>query len=140
MNTVPGRNILKARTAKARDALPQISEAEWVVMKAVWEGAPLTTNQVVEALEDRTDWKPKTIHTLLSRLARKGALEFERKGREYLFRPLVSAEDCEHAASRSFLSRFFEGEIAPFLARFVEREKLTASEIAELKSILDGKK
>jgi len=62
--------------------LPQISDAEWVVMKAVWERAPLTTNQVVEALDDRAHWKPKTIHTLLSRLVRKGALEFERKGRE----------------------------------------------------------
>jgi len=139
-NAVPGRTNLRARRTKARTALPQISDAEWVVMKAVWERAPLTTNQVVEALDDRAHWKPKTIHTLLSRLVRKGALEFERKGREYLFRPVVSAEECEHAASRSFLSRFFEGELAPFLARFVERERLTSGEIAELKSILDGKK
>ena len=119
--------------------LPQISDAEWVVMRVVWEKAPVTTNQVVERLADKAPWKPKTIHTLLSRLVRKGALEFARKGREYLFRPLVSAEECEHAATRSFLSRFFDGELAPFLARFVERERLTAREIEELKAILDRK-
>ncbi len=130
----------KAKLRRARAALPRISEAEWVVMKAIWDRGPLTTNQVVEALERKTDWKPKTIHTLLGRLARKGALAFEKKGREYLFRPRVSAEAYEQAATRSFLGRFFGGELAPFLARFVEKEKLTPAEVAELKRILDKKK
>jgi BlaI family transcriptional regulator, penicillinase repressor len=126
------------RAARARQ-LPQISDAEWVVMKVLWENAPLTTNQVVDALDNQTRWKPKTIHTLLRRLVRKQALAFERKGREYLFRPLVSAQECEQEATRSFLGRFFGGELAPFLARFVENEKLEPSDIEELKRILDGK-
>ncbi len=109
-------------------------------MKALWERGPLTTNQVVAALADSTHWKPKTIQTLLTRLVRKGALRFEKKGREYVFHPLVSAEDSEHALTRSFLGRFFGGELAPFLSRFVEREKLTPEEIRELKKILDRKK
>jgi BlaI family penicillinase repressor len=128
----------KSRPARVR-RLPKISDAEWVVMRVLWQNGPLTTNEVVDALNG-TDWKPKTIHTLLSRLVRKGALEFERKGREYSFRPLVTAEECEHALARSFLGRFFGGEIAPFLARFVESEKLKPSEIEELKRILDRKK
>ena len=130
---------MKSRKRKAARTLPQISDAEWVVMKVIWDKGPLTTNEVVDALDESTHWKPKTIHTLLSRLARKGALAFERKGREYLFRPLVDAEECEYAATRSFLSRFFGGDLAPFLARFVEKEKLTPAEIEDLKRILDGK-
>src|SRR5467141_1518731 len=92
-----------------RRSVPKISDAEWVVMRALWHIGPMTTNQVVDALGDSTHWKPKTIHTLLSRLVRKGALEFQRQGREYLFRPLVTAAECEHAATRSFLGRFFDG-------------------------------
>jgi BlaI family penicillinase repressor len=130
---------LKSRKGRGSGDLPRISDAEWVVMKVVWERVTLTTNQVVDALHDQTDWKPKTIHTLLSRLVRKGALGFEKKGREYLFRPLVTAEECEYEATRSFLGRFFGGELAPFLARFVEKEKLKPDEIEELKRILDGK-
>jgi BlaI family penicillinase repressor len=132
-------SVHKAKTRKSRKALPQISDAEWVVMKVVWEQPPITTNQVVEALDSKTHWKPKTIHTLLSRLVQKGALAFERKGREYLFRPLVTARDCEHHAARSFLGRFFDGQLAPFLSRFVEGEKLSPAEIEELKRILDQK-
>jgi len=117
----------------------QISDAELVVMKVVWEKAPVTANQVVDALERRRQWKPKTIHTLLRRLVLKGALDFEKKGREYHFRPRVDATEYAHAASRSFLSRFFDGEVAPFLACFLEREKLSRQEIEELRRILDGK-
>lgn len=128
------------KTNRRTRSLPQISDAELVVMKVVWEKAPVTANQVVSALENRQHWKPKTIHTLLSRLVQKGALAFDKKGREYHFRPRVESAEYAHAASRSFLSRFFDGEVAPFLACFLEREKLTRGEIAELKRILDGKR
>jgi len=120
--------------------LPQISDAELVVMKVVWEKAPVTANRVVEALEDQIHWKPKTVHTLLRRLVQKRALAFDKKGREHHFRPLVDADEYAHAASRSFLRRFFDGEMAPFLACFLERERLTRGEIEELKRILEGKR
>jgi BlaI family transcriptional regulator, penicillinase repressor len=120
--------------------MPQITEAEWVVMRVFWRRAPVTANQVVSELGGRVEWKPKTIHTLLRRLVDKGALAFEKQGREHLFRPLVTAGACEHAATRSFLDRFFGGQVAPFLARLVEKEKLTPSEIQRLKRILDGKR
>lgn len=118
---------------------PAISDAEWIVMRVLWAAAPLTTNQVVAALGPRTEWKPQTIHTLLARLVSKGALEAEKKGREHLYHPLVKAEDCEYQVSRSFLSRFFDGDLAPFLARFVEKEKLTKAQVEELKRILERK-
>ena len=54
--------------------------------------------------------------------------------------PLVGARECVHAASRSFLSRVFDGEVAPFLACFLEREKLTPEEIEGLRRILEEKR
>jgi BlaI family transcriptional regulator, penicillinase repressor len=129
----------KSPARLGRPALPQITEAEWTVMKVVWRQAPVTANQVVGALQGQVDWKPKTIHTLLRRLVDKGALAFEKRCREYLFRPLVDAQTCEQAATRSFLDRVFGGQVAPFLARLVESERLSPSEIGRLKRILDGK-
>ena len=128
------------RSAKAEArAMPRISDAEWVVMKVAWETPPVTANQVVQALEHKMHWKPKTIHTLLARLVQKGALDCDKSGREYLFQPSVEAKDCLCAASRSFLSRFFDGQVAPFLACFLEHEKLSREEIEELRRILEAK-
>lgn len=109
-------------------------------MRVLWDRGSLSTNEVVAALERRTEWKPKTIHTLLARLARKRALKATKHGREYVYQPLVPAEACEYEVSRSFLTRFFDGELAPFLARFVEKENLTRQEIEALKAILEKAK
>src|ERR1051325_278494 len=104
---------------------PQISDAEWTVMKVLWDRSPLASKDVVDALSGSTQWKPKTIHTLLARLVRKGALLARKEGREYQFTPVARAEDFQREVSRSFLERVFDGEMAPFLACFVRENKLT---------------
>ena len=48
--------------------LPQISEAEFEVMKVVWKHAPISTNEITEKLTQTTKWSPKTIQTLIKRL------------------------------------------------------------------------
>ncbi len=57
--------------------LPQISDAEWQVMKAIWAEAPCTANQVVEYLSQNTVWRSKTIKTLINRLLKKKMLDFK---------------------------------------------------------------
>jgi BlaI family transcriptional regulator, penicillinase repressor len=123
---------------KKLPVIPSITEAEWTVMRILWEQAPLTANEVVAALSGQTEWKPKTIHTLLRRLTDKGALSYEKAGREFLFTPLVKAGDCQLAEGRSFLDRVFGApHLAPMLAAFVKEEALTPGEIEELKRILE---
>ena len=45
--------------------LPQISEAEYEVMKIVWKHAPINTNEITEKLLQSTSWSPKTIQSLM---------------------------------------------------------------------------
>ena len=52
--------------------LPQISEAEFEVIKIVWKYAPISTNEITDKLLQTTDWSAKTIHTLIKRLVTKG--------------------------------------------------------------------
>jgi BlaI family penicillinase repressor len=129
----------KAKGQKKRKNPPRISDAEWTVMKAIWQLKTATARQVVEALAGDALWKPKTIHTLLSRLVQKGALMTDKPGREYLFRPVLTEQECRLAASRSFISRVFDGKIAPFLACFLAEDKLSRKEIEELKTIINDK-
>ena len=65
--------------------LPQISEAEYEVMKVIWKYAPINTNEITDKLLHCTDWSPKTIHTLIKRLAGKGAITYENNLFIYLF-------------------------------------------------------
>lgn len=118
---------------------PQISDAEWRVMRVIWSLGRASSAEVIKALEGKADWKPKTIQTLIGRLVQKGALTFEKNGREHIYRAAVDEKTCEIEASQSFLDRVFEGRLAPFLANFVERQDCTPEEIDELKRILEEK-
>lgn len=118
--------------------MPRISETEWEVMRAVWQGHPCAAREVIKRLA-RADstWHPKTAKTLLSRLVAKRALACKQEGRAYLYRPLVSEADCQVHASESFVERVFGGSLRPMLAHFVERRKLSPVEIRELRQLLE---
>lgn len=117
--------------------MPRISEAEWVVMKAVWRENPITANRIVEVLSGSTQWSPKTIKTLLNRLVNKGAVGYEIKGREYDYFPLIEERVFVKEESRSFLKRVFGGALKPMFATLVESEDLSKEDIEDLKRILD---
>jgi len=117
---------------------PEISEAEYQVMKVIWSaGIPLNTNEVVERLDVSTSWKPKTIHTLLSRLVKKGALQYEKDGRVFVYTPLVKESDILAKENDNFLNRFYGGALDSMVVNLLEQDKLSDDNIVALRKILD---
>ncbi|MDD9270802.1 BlaI/MecI/CopY family transcriptional regulator [Paenibacillus sp. GCM10023248] len=119
--------------------IPQISDAEWEVMKVLWSKSPRSANEVIEALEDYTDWKPKTIRTLMNRLVQKGAIAYSQEGKVYAYYTLVSEDECVRSETASFLKRISGGAFKPLLVNFLKEEKLSSEDIKELRHILDDK-
>ena len=122
--------------------LPQISEAEYEVMKIVWKHAPINTNEITEKLLQSTNWSPKTIQTLIKRLVTKGALTYEKQSRVFVYTPLVKESEYICQESNSFLNRYYDGDITAMLSAYIEKDKLTEPEIETLRSLLSkrGKK
>jgi BlaI family penicillinase repressor len=121
--------------------IPRISEAEWQVMDVLWRSdAPLAAGDVVHALAATgSDWEPATIKTMLNRLVKKRALRFKAEGKRYLYTPAITRQACVRSEGRSFLDRVFGGAAGPLIAHFVEEEKLSKDDIAELRRLLDRK-
>ncbi len=119
---------------------PKISETEWEIMRVVWARYPVTAADILDELTRKDpSWHPKTARTLLARLAKKGALEYEPLGRVYVYKPKVSERECQASASRSFLDRVFGGSLKPMLAHFAEEKKLTREDLRELSELLERK-
>ena len=117
-----------------------ISEAEYQVMKLIWAKAPVSTKEVTEILIKESQWKPKTIQTLLSRLVKKGVIGYEKEGRVFVYTPLIKEEDYVEQESSSFLNKFYDGALNSMVVNFLEQDKLTENDINELKKILDMEK
>ena len=122
--------------------LPQISEAEYEVMKIVWKHAPINTNEITEKLLQSTSWSPKTIQTLIKRLVTNGVLTYEKQSRVVVYTPLVKESEYICQESNSFLNRYYDGDITAMLSAYIENDKLTEPEIETLRSLLSkrGKK
>lgn len=119
-------------------ALPQISEAEYEVMKIVWKYAPVSTNEITERLTAVTDWSPKTVQTLIKRLVNKGALTYEKQSRVFVYTPLVEEQEYVNAESSSFLKRFYNGDITAMLSAYLEEDRLSEEDIRSLRSLLSS--
>lgn len=119
--------------------LPQISEAEFEVMKIVWKYAPISTNEITEKLLQTTNWSPKTIQTLIKRLATKGALTYQKQSRVFVYTPAVKENEYIGRESASFLKRFYNGNITAMLSAYLENDRLSETEIEQLRSLLSEK-
>lgn len=117
-------------------ALPQISEAEFEVMKVIWKFAPISTNEITDRLLKTTSWSAKTIQTLIKRLVTKGALTYEKQGRVFVYTPLVEENEYINQQSNSFLNRFYGGNISAMLSSYLENNQLSETELRNLRSIL----
>ncbi|MCW3490471.1 BlaI/MecI/CopY family transcriptional regulator [Dethiobacter alkaliphilus] len=116
----------------------QISDAELEVMKVLWELEQATSSQIVERLSEDTDWKPKTIQTLITRLAAKGAVAAEKtESKAYLYTPLISEDEYKSYANHSFLQKMYDGSVKMMLTTFVKEQKISKAEIESLKKLLD---
>lgn len=114
----------------------QISEAESRVMQALWQQAPRSADEVIAALAD-TGWAEATIKTLLNRLLNKGAIEAGKEGRRYLYSPLIARDAWMLEESSSLLDRLFDGRVAPLVAHFSHHRKLSRTDVAELRQLLE---
>lgn len=119
--------------------IPSISESEWEIMNVLWDKAPQTANDIILSLQESTDWKPKTIRTLLDRLVQKDVVGVNKDQRVYTFYTLYSQEECQRAETESFIKRIYGGTMKSMLVQFIHEDTLSDDDINELRTILNKK-
>lgn len=113
-----------------------VSEAEALVMEVLWQRHPQSADEVIAAVAAQRDWAEPTVRTLLNRLLNKGVIRAERDGRRYLYSPVLEREAWVAQESEGLLDRLFAGRVAPLVAHFSERGRLSEADIAELKRLI----
>ncbi len=120
-------------------SLPPISDAEFEVMDMIWKFAPISTNEITERLTKFKEWSPKTIHTMLTRLEKKGVITHRKESRSFVYSPCIEKDAYLEAESRTLANRFFDGAMNQMLVSFVQKKDLTDKDIEKLQHILDEK-
>lgn len=112
-----------------------VTDSEYEIMLILWNSSePLTSAEVLERLTDKK-WKITTVATLLTRLADKGAVAFEKRGRNHYYSPIIKEAEYKISAAKSLLSRIYNGSVKNLVAAFYDNKELSDEEIAELKEM-----
>ena len=114
-----------------------ISNTEFEVLQALWKVHPADAQSIVTELNKDKAWHEKTVKTLLGRMVKKGAIEFEKSGRSYIYSPVLEIEAYQVQESKSLVERLFNGRIAPLVTGFAKDKNLSKQDIDELKNLID---
>jgi BlaI family penicillinase repressor len=87
-----------------------VTEAEQVLLEALWRRGPLTPPRLIAEVQAARDWGEPTIKTLLSRLMKKGAVRSEKADGRLQYRPLLSRELFVAAEVKALVDRLFDGD------------------------------
>jgi BlaI family penicillinase repressor len=113
-----------------------ITKTEFEVLDALWEQYPASANEIIQRLSQNKPWHEKTVKTLLSRLVKKHAIDFDKQQRSYLYFPLVERSTYIQKETKSLVSRLFGGKVAPLVAGFANSDSLSKEDVEALKSLI----
>lgn len=120
--------------------LIKITEAEWLIMKALWENKILTSPEIIQNLKNDSTWRPTTIQTFLSRLVKKGAVGVIKETKSYRYYPIVLEEQLRKEETETLIDKVYNGSKKLFIKNFINDVELTEEDIQELKKMLDNKR
>jgi predicted transcriptional regulator len=117
-------------------ALPDLSDSELDVMRALWKGGRLSAREVHDTVSPEREWAYSTTRTVLERMVEKELVEKASFHGIYLYRPRLSRAAGLARAVRDFADRVAEVGAAPVVSLFAGSESWSAEEIAELEELL----
>lgn len=116
----------------------QVSEAELEILKVIWKNKQTTSKEIVSELLTTTDWKSKTIHTLISRLVEKDIINVDKSNKKaYIYSPNVSEKEYKKVANESFINKLYNGSVNLMLSTFIKENNLSKQDIQDLKVLLN---
>ena len=122
-----------------KDISKRLPDAEFNVMKVIWNlASPITTNKITNKLADNT-WKPQTLLTVLKRLSEKEFLNIIKDGKEHQYEVLIKEDEYLEIETGSFLKRYAGNSIGALVKTLYSEGDLTEDDINELRDILEQK-
>ncbi len=127
----------KVKKLSREKSAVELTEAEWEIMKVVWDKEPCAAGTVQEALAKSRDRAYSTVKTTMDRMTEKGFLEIEKIRNLQLFRSCISEVDAKRGEFRKMLKRAFDGALTPMMQFLIEHEGLSKKQASQLRKLVN---
>lgn len=111
----------------------ELGEVQEAFAQIIWDREPIGSGELVKICERELNWKKPTTYTVLRKLCEKGLF----KNENGLVSAVVSRDQFNASKSEKFVEEEFDGSLPAFLAAFMSGKKLSPSEAAEIRRMID---
>ena len=118
----------------------ELTEAEWAIIKAVWDSEPCAAPAIQEKLFRKTEWTYSTVRTLMDRMVAKGLLTAEKVRNLTLYRSAITQTQAQRGELLYALKHAFNGALTPMVQCLLDAGDLSPADIAELEALIKAKK
>jgi predicted transcriptional regulator len=116
-----------------------LSGLQLAIMQVLWKAGEATVGDVQEALASSRPLAQSTIATVLSRLARRGDVAFRTEGRQYVYRPLLTAERARGSALAQVADGVFAGDLPGLVSALLSSRDVDAGDLDRVRALIEAK-
>ena len=113
----------------------KLFDSELRLMELVWAHEPVAAKQVAQLAAEHFGWNKNTTYTVLKKLAAKGAISRSDPG--FVCTSLVTKASVHQDMTDSLIDKLYNGSKQAFFAAFLQNERLSADELAELREMIE---
>ncbi|MHC4441789.1 MAG: BlaI/MecI/CopY family transcriptional regulator [Planctomycetota bacterium] len=127
----------KQNQQKSNPPNNELTEAEWAIMKVVWEKEPCAAGTVQEALKNNRNWAYSTVKTTMDRMVNKELLSTQTIRNLTLFSSRITELEAKRSEFRRMLKRAFDGGLTPMMQFLLEDENLSKEDLKQLRKMVN---
>ena len=121
----------------------RLPDAELEIMKVIWHNeCPISTSEVKRIIDEESNANrtQQTVQTLINRLIAKEYIAKGKRGKEYIYTPLVAEKDYVEFESERFLRKMHGNSVTNLMRALFDSKKISDEDISELEKMFKEKR
>jgi len=118
--------------------MEKLTHTEEETMQAVWRTGEGNVKAFMEHLDESLPYT--TVASTIKNLEKKGYLSSRLVGNAYVYKPAVSEQEYKKKFLGNVVKEYFDNSYKEMVNFFVEQKKLSAKELKEIITMIEGDK
>lgn len=121
----------------------RLPDAELEIMKVIWHNeCPISTSEVKRIIDEESNAArtQQTVQTLINRLIAKEYIAKGKRGKEYIYTPIVAEKDYVEFESERFLRKMHGNSVTNLMRALFDSKKISDEDISELEKMFKEKR
>ena len=119
--------------------MKQLTRAEEDIMKLLWELEKASVKELIDLFPEP---KPayNTVSTIIRILESKGVVGHEKKGKGYLYFPLIDQASYSQQSAKKLAESYFKGSFKSMVSFFMKNNDLSINDLEDILKEVNSKK